>query len=177
MWKLRAVTESWLQKAVSFLKSSIDFSPKSVGCSDLWGVWERIAKMLEVRAESLFIISLLFRKWKSLRWKAIEGLERGLGFRAPCVGSWQPLLAQGPGAIQAMAYFAVHGVRGGRASAPSRVSLLETNSRASREGSSLWNIFVHNFAVKMSALNFWKKTSFPSEVHWLKCFSLLDFCF
>lgn len=49
-----------------FLESSICFFPESLESSDLWGIWNRIVKMLEVRAKSLVIISLLVREQNEL---------------------------------------------------------------------------------------------------------------
>lgn len=49
-----------------FPENSICFFPESLDSSHLWGIWNRTVKMLEVRAKSLVIISLLFRKQNEL---------------------------------------------------------------------------------------------------------------
>ena len=114
MWKTRAVAESGLRKTMSVSNSSLCFLPQSVGHPDLQGVGERIARMPEVWAESLFIISLLFRKWKSRTWKAIEGWSQARASEHPV---WAPGSHSWPrdGAVQAQAvsYFAFPRVRAG----------------------------------------------------------------
>lgn len=176
VYEKRGVTKWWLWKTV-FLESSICFFPESLDSSHLWGIWNRIVKMLEVGAKSLAIISLLFRKQNELemeiRWVAgartgSECAQRrflaatfGWGSRSisSCV-----LLCLSKREVRAVLY--------GPFRCNSWKTFWDPHGRTSQ-----YKVFLSRKLLYINQPQiFQKKIHFPLDIHWFKYFSMLNFC-